>query len=66
MAFSTAEGGSFAVVDCLLDQNHVLHIDGLPEKSIKAREIDMARRELPKLAESCGKDSEMINKLRAL
>ena len=66
MTSSTAERVSFAVIDCLLDPSHVLHIDGALDKSIKAWEIDAARRELPYLAECCANDPAMLDKLRAI
>lgn len=66
MAYSTAERVSTAVVDCLLDPNNVLHIDGTLDRIIKAWEIKAARRELPRLAQDCANDPEMIAKLRRL
>ncbi|MCI0653932.1 MAG: patatin-like phospholipase family protein [Methylococcaceae bacterium] len=66
MASSTAERVSFAVVDCLLDPSRVLHVDGALDKIIKAWEIEAARRELPRLAESCARSPDIVSKLRSI
>lgn len=66
VASSTAERVSFAVVECLLDPSTVLHIDGALNKLIRAWEIEAAKRELPRVAESCANDPEIISKLRLI
>lgn len=66
MTSSAAERVSFAVVDCLLDKRNVLHIDGALDKHIKAWEIDAARTALPRLAEHCANDANIVAKLQAI
>jgi uncharacterized protein len=66
LASSAAERVSFAVIDCLLKPEHVIHIDGALERSIKAWEIEAARKELPRLAESCANDAALLAKLRGI